>query len=95
MFKYLTLEQHTHITTLLYSMISHAAHTAARSAVPTSRLLAPAQARRFATIRAAKMAEAATTSGFYSLTTNTLDGKPFAFSSLQGKVVMVVNVASK
>ncbi|ESP95153.1 MULTISPECIES: glutathione peroxidase [Pseudoalteromonas] len=32
---------------------------------------------------------------FYEFTANTLQGKPYAFSNLKGKVVLVVNTASK
>lgn len=34
-------------------------------------------------------------SDFYSLTPNDINGKPFPFEQLKGKVVLVVNVASK
>ena len=40
------------------------------------------------------MAFAQSTS-FYNLTTQTLEGKPFLFSSLKGKKVLIVNTASK
>ena len=38
---------------------------------------------------------AAQSSGFYDFKVETLEGEPFDFSSLKGKKVMIVNVASK
>lgn len=37
----------------------------------------------------------AASSDFYSFTPNDLLGKPFPFEALKGKVVLIVNVASK
>ena len=34
-------------------------------------------------------------SSFYALTTTTLEGEPLSFDTFRGKVVLVVNVASK
>jgi glutathione peroxidase len=34
-------------------------------------------------------------SGFYSLKTELPDGKPYDFAALEGKTVLIVNVASK
>ncbi|KAJ1961666.1 Glutathione peroxidase 2 [Dipsacomyces acuminosporus] len=41
------------------------------------------------------MSAAADNTNFYSLSFKDLDGKPFNFEELRGKVVLIVNVASK
>lgn len=46
-------------------------------------------------IKSTKKKEPVTPVSFYDLTSTTIDGDPFSFSTLKGKKVMVVNVASK